>query len=812
MKTFVSIYVFIFLYAANISAQTLGVIRGSVKDKNTQEVIIGAAISIEELSDGTITDMNGTFKLSVPLGTYNIKCSYIGYSPETKYNIQVISGNEQIINYEISETNTNLKEVVVAIDKDKQVTATDMVTPLSVQQLTTQEIRSNPGGNFDVSKVVQTLPGVGSNSAGGGSRNDIIIRGGAPNENVYYLDGIEIPVLNHFQTQGSSGGAQGILNVSFIEDLKLTTSAFDARYDNALASTFVIKQRDGNPERVSGSVRTGLTESVGVLEGPFSKKTTFLVSARQSYLDLLFKMLDIPIRPNYFDYQYKVTHKFDDKNTLTMLGVGNIDYFSFSNSANSTPENVYITRSLPYYNQWSYTTGFLFKHQLDKGFYNISFSRNMFENGVDKYKEGVRNPDEQTLKLSSYEIENKLKFDYNKYINGWKISAGVGMQYVKYGIDFYSQITNEITDNSGNVITPAQYINTNSNIEFFKYGLFGQVSKRFLNQKLLASAGVRSDMNSFTSNGMNPLKTISPRVSLRYDLTNKLALTGSIGTYYKIPTYTSLGYRDENGVLVNKDMEYIQSTHYVVGSEFLPNKSLRFVLEGFYKQYDNYPVSATTGESLANQGNDFGAIGSEAVSSTGTGEAIGFEFSAQQKMTKNLFYVVSYTYVESQFAGSDGILHPSSWDNRHLISATMGYIFKGGYELGLKYRFAGGNPYTPYDETVSRETYLLLGKGTLDYSRINTIRMQDFQQLDLRINKKYNFKKLTLEAFIDIQNILGFKNESMPNYTFKRNADNTGFETTDGLAIKQDGSNAIPVILENKDVTVVPTIGIMIEF
>jgi outer membrane receptor for ferrienterochelin and colicin len=291
-----------------------------------------------------------------------------------------------------------------------------------------------------------------------------------------------------------------------------------------------------------------------------------------------------------------------------------------------------------------------------------------------------------------------------------------------------------------------------------------------------------------------------------------VALTGSIGTYYKIPTYTSLGYRDSSGNLVNKDMKYIQSTHYVIGTEYLPNKSLRFVLEAFYKKYNNYPVSIKTGESLANQGNEFGAIGSEEVSSTGTGETYGFEVSAQQKMTENLFYVISYTYVESKYAGSDGVLHSSSWDNRHLLSATFGYIFKHGYELGLKYRFAGGNPYTPYNETVSRETYLLLGSGTLDYKKINSLRMINFNQLDLRVNKKFYLKKSTIEAYIDVQNILGFENQSMPVYTFKRKADNSGFETTDGKVLKQDGSNGIPVILNNKDVTVVPTLGVMIEF
>jgi hypothetical protein len=174
---------------------------------------------------------------------------------------------------------------VVKFDKGKSASAADMITPLSVQALTTEEIKSNPGGNFDISRVIQALPGV-AGSPSGNVRNDIIIRGGAPNENVFYLDGIEIPVINHFQTQGSSGGPQGMLNVSFIEDVKLSSSAFGAQFDNALASVFEIKQREGNPERVSGNIRLSGTEIAGTLEGPINPKTNFLVSARRSYLQV----------------------------------------------------------------------------------------------------------------------------------------------------------------------------------------------------------------------------------------------------------------------------------------------------------------------------------------------------------------------------------------------------------------------------------------------------------------------------------------------------------------------------------------------
>jgi len=321
MLKFITTLAILILISLTSFAQTNGIIRGNIKDKNTQELIIGATVIIEGTTNGVSSDADGNYKLTIPVGTYRLKVSYIGYVSLVKENIIVTSGNDQIVNFELEQVASDLKEVVVGFDKGKSAVATDMVTPLSVQQLTTEEIKSNPGGNYDVSKVIQTLPGVGGSSSAA-ARNDIIIRGGAPNENVYYLDGIEIPVLNHFQTQGSSGGATGILNVSFIEDVKLSSSAFDARYDNALASTFIIKQREGNPEKLSGNFRLSGTEVAATLEGPLSKKTNFLASARRSYLQYLFAAIDLPIRPNFWDFQYKLTHKFNKKNDAHCHWIG----------------------------------------------------------------------------------------------------------------------------------------------------------------------------------------------------------------------------------------------------------------------------------------------------------------------------------------------------------------------------------------------------------------------------------------------------------------------------------------------------------
>jgi hypothetical protein len=235
-------------------------------------------------------------------------------------------------------------------------------------------------------------------------------------------------------------------------------------------------------------------------------------------------------------------------------------------------------------------------------------------------------------------------------------------------------------------------------------------------------------------------------------------------------------------------------------------------LEGFYKTYSNYPVSVANGISLGNQGSEFGAVGNEAVTSTGDGETYGFEIFVQQKLIKKIFYFASYSFVRSFYSGSDNALIASAWDNQHLLSATLGYKLKKNWQIGVKYRLAGGVPYTPFNLEQSQETYATTGVGFLDYTNLNGNRLQAFNQVDLRIDKIANFDKFTLTFFIDIQNLLLNSQQGTPYYTFKRNADNTAFETTDGQALKVDGSNAIPLVLENNSKNVTPSLGLIFDF
>jgi hypothetical protein len=806
---------FLLLFSLLAHAQSTGIVAGTVRDRATQETLPGVSVTLEGTTFGTATDAEGRYRLTdVPVGSYNLRATFVGYDALLRADISVSSGNVNTLNLEVNKAAQALGEVTVTANRAIRVATAE--TPLSVQRLTTEEIKSNPGGNFDISRVVQSLPGVGGGGSGGtaGFRNDIIIRGGAPNENVYYLDGIEVPVINHFPTQGSAGGPAGILNVSFIEDVTLSSSAFQARYDNALSSVLQFRQRDGSSERIQGNLRTSGTEVAATLEGPLTKNTTFLASARRSYLQVLFKLIDLPIRPDFYDFQFKTTTKISPKTTLTTLGLGAIDHFEIAAPRNSSPSKEFILRNNPTIDQWNYTVGLNLRHLVENGYLNLALSRTQQHAAADQFQYGYKGQEAyRKLGARSGEIENKLRADVNKRVGRWQYSYGVVGQLVHYDNNLTNRIRAEVRDVSGALVSPAVTVRFVTDLDFVRYGAFVQATRTYgAESRLTVSAGIRADGTSALTQGYRLDRTLSPRASLSYALLPTLNLNASLGRYYKIPPSTILGFRDPSGTLVNSGSRYIRSDHAVAGLEWLPGAATRVTLEGFYKKYANYPVSVRDGISLANLGGDFNAIGNEAVTSTGDGRAYGAEAFFQQKLSGKLFAIVSLTAFRSEFSGRDGVYKPTAWDTRFLASTLLGYKLGRGWELGAKFRMGGGAPYTPYDEAASRASYQALGQGVLDYSQLNTRRLGSFQQLDLRLDKKVSLRRLSFDFYIDVQNALLAKPVSVPTYTFDRLSDNSGYITTDSQPLRPDGSNAVPILLPDSDALVVPTIGFIVEF
>lgn len=789
-------------------AQTTGKLSGTILNKASQKRVAGLTVQVIPGEVTTISDELGNFRFTqLKPGPYTLEISGVGYKTKQLNNIVVTTGNENNLQIEMEELVNQLTNVTITSRKGSARAAT-LESPLSIQRLTTEDIKSNPGGFFDISRVIQSLPGVGGGAAGGTFRNDIIIRGGAPGENVFYLDGIEVPIINHFGTQGSGGGPKGILNVLLIEDVKLSSSAFDAKYDNALSSVFQFKQKNGNPNKFQGNVRLSLTENALTFDGPLSKNTTFIASARKSSLGLLAKLLNFSFLPDYTDFQFKTTTRINEKTTLTFLGIAAVDKFKFIVPDSLTAENQYVLNSNPSINQNSYTIGATLKRIIPNGYWNLSVSRNLLDNQANKFEDN-QNPTEsrRTLKINSIEAENKIRWDVIKNFEKITLSYGLTGQFVRFDNIFYQVLSRSSTPSM-----PAVVINSNTNTNFFRYGGFAQVGTKIFNDKLSLSGGVRADANSLGNSESNPFKQLSPRVSASTALSAVVRFNASYGIYYRLPTYTQLNF--SNGGMGQKTNpgNYIKGTHYVAGLEYLPKSTTRFTAEGFYKSYAHYPISITDGISMANKGTEFGAIGNEVITQTGKGRAYGFELFAQQKLTDKLFGVFSYTLYWSEFTSINGRYVAASWDNRQLISMTTGYKLPRNWEVGLKFRYQGAAPYTPYDEVSSQANYLTLGTGVLDYSKINERRLTAFHSADIRIDKKWNNKKTTFDFYIDITNFYGSVAKEADLYTFKRNEANTAFVTSDAKPMEANGSNAIPVYLKNAQSTILPSIGLIVEF
>ena len=466
MKRILSI---LYIIPALTFCQVDGKLNGYIFDSKSQLPLLGANVIIEGTEKGAISNENGYFEISeIKPESYNLTVSYIGYQSKKIFNIIVKSKGNQTLEIYLLESSQKLEEIILFESPFKK----SLETPLSINTFSRVEIESYPGADNDVTKVVQSMPGLSPSV--GGFRNDIIIRGGAPNETVYYLDEIEIPNINHFSTQGSAGGPQGMINISFIDEVTLSTSAFGVEYDNPLSGVLQFNQKNGNPKEISGNFRFGASDSAITIEGPFSKnddnKTTFIFSARKSYLQFLFKLIGLPIRPDYWDFQAKINHKIDDYNSINIIGLGAIDDFTveapddFDFTQQSFLEQVPIIKQ----NSTTLGTSWIRKFKKNKGQFILALSTNKLKNIFSRYSDN-ENLQGLYFKNDSHEWETKLRAKTTNYIDNWKITWGGNIQYSDY------------FNNTRDIFNQIEYL---TKYNFYKYGLFGSISKSFIDSKL----------------------------------------------------------------------------------------------------------------------------------------------------------------------------------------------------------------------------------------------------------------------------------------------------------------------------------------
>lgn len=719
-------------------------IKGVVIDKSTRQPLEFVNVLVVGLGIGASTDANGNFLITqVPPGIYRLQASFLGYKTELtpEYRVNHVTPYVQI---ELEEENASLNEVVVTASPFQKVPE----SPVSLRVIGLQEIEKAPGANRDISKVVQNYPGVAFSPIG--YRNDLIVRGGGPSENRFYLDGVEIPNINHFSTQGASGGPVGLIDADLIRSVKFYSGAFPADKGNALSSVLDFSLRDGDMERNSLKATLGASEVSLSSNGHIGNKTSYLVSVRQSYLQALFKILGLPFLPAYTDASFKIKTRFDSHNELTLLGLGGIDRMKL-NLGIEGEDAEYMLSYLPEINQETYTVGGVYRHYSQRHVQSIVLSQSYLNNRNVKYRDNDESSEENlTLRLGSIEQETKLRMENTYSWSVWKVKAGFDLNYSHYKSNEYRKVF-------ANALREYDY---HTDLSLWRWGMFASVDYAAPDKSFTASMGVRTDGNNYSDKMKELWRQLSPRLSVSYRLVEGLTLSGHVGLYYQLPSYTALGFKGEEGEYVNRHLDYISVSQESLGLSWTPNENMELSVEGFYKLYGHMPFSLSDQIPLSCKGNDYGTIGNEALSSEAKGRSYGVELMFKWLLTQKLNLSSSLTIFKSEFKdGEQGSYVPSAWDNRFILNMSGTYNFPKHWSLGAKVSCIGGSPYTPYDVEKSSlvEAWNVQGRAYYDYSRYNQERLPVFGQLDVRVDKTFYLKKCMLGFYLDIQNITASK-------------------------------------------------------
>lgn len=792
MKRLLSVLLLCHITISFLWAQPVHQVKGTVIDKSSRQPLEFINVMIVGLNKGGVTNAEGKFSIEqVPPGIYRLQASAIGYktviTPE-----YILSTRDLHIQIEMEENQTELEGVTITASPFRR----DIESPVSLRIIGLQEIEKSPGANRDISRIVQSYPGVAFSPIG--YRNDLIVRGGSPSENRFYLDGVEIPNINHFSTQGASGGPVGILNADLIREVNFYTGAFPTDKGNALSSVLDFKLRDGDMERNFVKATLGASEVSLASNGHLGKKTSYLVSVRQSYLQFLFDMLGLPFLPTFTDAQFKLKTRFDAQNELTVLGLGGIDKMKLNTKADDE-DNEYILSYLPKIQQETFTLGAVYRHYAGAHVQSVIASHSYLNNRNTKYRQNDEsNPDNLTLRLRSTEQNTQFRLENSSSFRNWKVTVGANLDYSQYSNTTFQKV---YTDH-------AQTFDYHTYLDIMRWGLFGTINYTSIDERFTASLGLRADANNYSAAMKDMTDQLSPRLSLSYQLTEHWSLSGNAGLYYQLPPYTALGFKNNNGLYANKyALRYMQVSQGSIGINWRKGDTFEVSLEGFYKDYDKIPLSVADGIPLTCKGNDYGVIGNELLTSTAQGRSYGAELLLKWLIAKKLNLASSFTLFKSEYRNNkESEYIASAWDNRFIFNLRGTYNLPRHWSVGMKVSCIGGAPYTPYDADKSSlvTAWNAQGKPYYDYTRYNEERLPAFTQVDIRIDKTFYLKRCMLGFYIDLQNIAGSK---------LKQADvlmSTGVIKNPDAPIA--GQRYVMKSVKQESGTLLPTLGITFEY
>jgi len=750
-----------------------GKIAGRIVDSRSLQPLVGVNVSIQDTQLGAATDAEGFFMISALEPTsYNLEITYLGYSTLKKNNVVVNPGRTTIVEYEMAESIIEGETIEVTgsyFEKPKEAV-------VSTRSMNFEEIRRSPGDIQDIQRVVQAFPAVVS---GSDQMNEIIVRGGIPGENLFIMDGIEIPNPNHFPVQGAGGGPINMLNSYMVRDLDFYAGAFSAKYGDKASSVMEITNREGSREHFRGEGSLGMAGVGGLIEGPIGEKASYIFSARKSFLDLIISSTGLTAVPDYYSLQSKIAWDLGPNNKLLINGVFGDDAIKIEDGDEGGygrgAENVENRNK-------QYILGATLRTFWDKNLYsNTTLSGIRTDAYVDVYEFSAQDKKNTTFFNESVESEYHLKSDFVWSVNN-NFEVTFGGSYKSVQNDYTTWATPDTIytyDINAPLTSPPTGIfrayppyNATRKLTSFKTAFYTQLSYDFL-KRFRLTGGLRYDYFDF-----NTFSSLSPRLGFSWFINPKLTLNLAYGKHYQSPSYIELNANPLNNQLDNK-----YTTQYVAGVEYLFRDDMRLTVESFYKSYNDVPVnrSATTADPFDNyQGQ---------LVNAGEGEAWGTEFFFQKKLTRSFSSIISYSHSRSQAVDArTGKKYDWDYDYRNVFTFITGYKFFWrekqwfkdfkntaiyGFiswlpfipadedEISIKWRYLGGRPFTP--PVYHPELREWLVEETQQY---NTERFPEYHRLYFRIDKRYIFDSWNLVTFFDLINVYGRDNHWNYNYSF----------------------------------------------
>lgn len=778
MKTYITFILSLSMLAwHSLAAQPVSRIEGRIVDDQTGQPIANVNISLVGTSSGASTDLDGKYFIpGVPPGTYQMSISCVGYATLDLTDIIVTSAKPMVVSEALMPT--------TIVGQEARVTAglfrRELIAPTSTRTLSREEIRRFPGGFEDVVRTVSLLPGIAAVNLGG--RNDLLVRGGGPTENLYIVNGLEVPNINHFGSQGSSSGSLSFVNLDFVDGVEFSSGGFGAESGDKLSSVLSLKMRPARSDHFGGKVLVSATQYGFNTEGPINDKGGIIFSARQSYLDLIFRAAGLPFIPVYTDFNLVANYDLTPRDKLLIIGLAALDRIERDQSSQ---ENRVTNAGIMDNSQDQVITGVDYTHIGMKVLTNISVNLN--DNSY-RFSQVDEN-EEEYFASDAVEREAVLKANSKIHLTDHD-ELRSGFSYKTAWLNNHTSFADTIYDRNGRKIAVddlglPQTISIKTSAD--KIGSYLK-HERSWSFRLETDLGVRSDYYNF----LNDKSYIAPRFSVSFQLTDKTRLKSSIGTYYQSPAYVwTLN-------PVNRNLKALRNDMGVLGFNHLLNEYFGLTTEVYYKNYSNLPTGATPETSylvLTNSGvgyggreDNFQSFGYIPLVSSGTGEAYGLEISLQKKYSRDCCYgQAALSIGRSEYTAANGKTYPGQFDQRVIFSVSGGFKPNPRWEYSGKFRFWTGSPYTP----VYRPSANPSNPGEIQNipDEYLTKRLKEGHHLDLRVDRRFNYTGWTMIVFMDIQNVYNYRLETLPSYDFWED--------------KVDNVNGIGIL---------PSIGISAEF